>query len=81
MTLTELNNFLNNFLHKENFPHDPSLNGIQIQNSQPDTKEIKKVAFAVDACESTAKIASDQGADVLVVHHGLFWGASCGASS
>ena len=74
MTLTEFNKFLNDFLQKENFPHDPSLNGIQIQNSEPDSKEIKKVAFAVDACEATAKIAADEGADVLVVHHGLFWG-------
>ena len=74
MTLTDFNNFLNAFLHKENFPHDPSLNGIQIQNSEPDGKEIKKVAFAVDACESTAKIAASQKADILVVHHGLFWG-------
>lgn len=74
MTLVELNNYFNNFLCKENFPADPSLNGIQIQNKEPCLKEIKKVAFAVDACESTAKIASERGADVLVVHHGLFWG-------
>ena len=74
MTLKELNEFFNSFLHKENFLSDPSRNGIQIQNKEPDVKEIKKVAFAVDACEATAKLASEQGADVLVVHHGLFWG-------
>jgi len=74
VTLNELNNYFNAFLKKEDFSRDPSLNGIQIQNSEPDCKQIKKVAFAVDACEATAKIAAEQGADVLFVHHGLFWG-------
>jgi len=74
MTLTEFNDYLNQFLKKENFPSDPSLNGIQIQNSAPDSKEIKKVAFAVDACEATAKKAAELGADVLFVHHGILWG-------
>lgn len=74
MTLLQLNDFFNEFLKKEDFPSDPSLNGIQIENSAPDTKEIKKIAFAVDACEATAKLAAENGADVLVVHHGLFWG-------
>lgn len=74
MNLVELNNYLNSFLKKENFLPDPSLNGIQIQNSNPNGKEIKKIAFAVDACEATALEAAKLGADVLVVHHGLFWG-------
>lgn len=74
MTLNEFNDYLNAFLKKENFPADPSLNGIQIQNSEPDSKQIKKIAFAVDACEESAKIAAKNGADILVVHHGLFWG-------
>lgn len=74
MTLIQLNNYFNEFLKKEEFPGDPSLNGIQIENSAPDYKEIKKIAFAVDACEETAKIAAEKGADVLIVHHGLFWG-------
>ena len=74
MTLKELNDFFNSFLQKENYLSDPSRNGIQIQNKEPSRKEIKKVAFAVDACEETAKLASKEGADVLVVHHGLFWG-------
>lgn len=74
MTLTELFNYLNSFLKIEDFPSDPSLNGIQIQNANPDSKQIKKIAFAVDACEESAKIAAQNGADVLIVHHGLFWG-------
>ena len=74
MILNELDTFFNAFLKKEDFAGDPSLNGIQIQNSAPDSIEIKKVAFAVDACEATARAAAEAGAQVLVVHHGLFWG-------
>ena len=74
MTLVEINNWFNTFLKKEDFPSDISLNGIQIQNSEPESKQIKKIAFAVDACEETAKKAAEAGADLLFVHHGLFWG-------
>lgn len=74
MTLFELDDYLNSFLKREDFPSDPSLNGIQIQNENPSSKQIKKIAFAVDACEESARIASEKGADVLIVHHGLFWG-------
>ena len=74
MTLIEFDNYINAFLCKEDFASDISLNGIQIQNSDPNGKQIKKVAFAVDACEATAKAAAEQDADVLFVHHGLFWG-------
>ena len=74
MTLNELDAWFNAFLKKEDFPGDPSLNGIQIQNAAPAGKNIGTVAFAVDACEATALAATKAGADVLVVHHGLFWG-------
>lgn len=74
MTLRKFDEYLNAFLKKEDFPADPSRNGIQIQNSDPNGREIKKVAFAVDACEASAKAAAELGADVLVVHHGMFWG-------
>lgn len=74
MNLVEFNDYLNSFLCKENFLPDPSKNGIQIQNEEPLSKEIKTVAFAVDACEESALIAIQNHADVLVCHHGLFWG-------
>lgn len=76
MTLNELDKYFRSFLKIEDFAADPSMNGIQIQNANPAEKEIKKVAFAVDACEATALAAVEQGADVLFVHHGLFWGFS-----
>lgn len=74
MTLHELDTYFNSFLHRENFPSDPSRNGIQIENSAPDTNQITKVAFAVDACAKTAESAIEQGAQLLFVHHGIFWG-------
>lgn len=74
MTLTELDRYFNSILHKEDYDSDISLNGIQIANSAPDEKRITKVAFAVDACEATALKTAEIGAQVLFVHHGLFWG-------
>ena len=51
---------------------DISLNGLQISMSN---KEVKKVAFAVDASMDSITVAADEGADLLFVHHGLFWGS------
>jgi len=76
MTLNELCNYFNSFLHIEDFLADPSDNGLQVQNSNPDTKQIKKVAFAVDACQESIDKAVAINADVLFVHHGLYWGHS-----
>ncbi len=74
MTLKELDKYFREFLKPENYAGDPSRNGIQISNSGMDSKQIKKIAFAVDACVETAEKASFLGADLLFVHHGLFWG-------
>lgn len=73
MTLNELDLYFKSFLHLEEFDGDPSKNGLQIQNSAPDTKPIRCVAFAVDACLETAQRAIEAGADLLFTHHGLFW--------
>ena len=74
MTLNEIDAWFKSFLKPEEYGADPSRNGIQIQNSAPDTKEITKVAVAVDACEQTALEAAKAGAQLLFVHHGMFWG-------
>ncbi|MCR5606479.1 MAG: Nif3-like dinuclear metal center hexameric protein [Treponema sp.] len=75
MTLNELSIYFDNFLHLNDFNSDISKNGIQVENSNPDTKEIKKVAFAVDACQETIERAIKTGAQLLFVHHGIFWGS------
>lgn len=49
---------------------DISLNGLQVEGSE----EVNKVAFAVDSSLTTFEQAAQMGADMLVVHHGLFWG-------
>ena len=74
MTLNELCKYFDSFLNMGEFLADPSQNGLQVQNSEPDTKQIKKVAFAVDACQESIDKAVAENADVLFVHHGLFWG-------
>ena len=49
---------------------DAATNGLQVENSG----EVDKVAFAVDASVQTVKMAAERGADMLVAHHGFFWG-------
>lgn len=72
MNLQEFDVWAKNLLGIERFAGiDDSLNGIQIACSD---KPIKKMAFAVDASIETARRAKEAGADVLFVHHGLFWG-------
>lgn len=74
MTLNECSAWLCDLLKPEQFSSDPSMNGIQVSNSAPDKKQIRKIAFAVDACLETIEKAAAAHADLLVVHHGLFWG-------
>jgi dinuclear metal center YbgI/SA1388 family protein len=50
---------------------DLSLNGVQV--GRPEQK-VDRAAFAVDASMETFKRAADGGANLLFVHHGLFWG-------
>lgn len=50
--------------------YDGALNGLQVENSGT----VTKIAAAVDASMSTIKLAVAAGANLLIVHHGLFWG-------
>ncbi len=50
---------------------DSSLNGLQVANSHD---RVERIAFAVDACLESFARAAEWGADLLFVHHGLFWG-------
>ena len=72
MTVNEFGEVLCTRLAIDDFPFDISLNGFQIQG--PD-RELKKAAFAVDASFATINAAAEASADILVVHHGLFWGS------
>ena len=69
--LTELVLYLNDYLRVTAVPDAPhALNGLQVSNAGA----VSRVATAVDLCEATVRLAADQGADFLLVHHGLFWG-------
>jgi len=47
-----------------------AVNGLQVANSG----KVTRVGAAVDLNEATVRLAADQEADLLLVHHGLFWG-------
>lgn len=49
---------------------DASLNGIQVDG---DGSPLSRVAFAVDASLEAIRRAAALGANLLFVHHGLFW--------
>ncbi|UCH85377.1 MAG: Nif3-like dinuclear metal center hexameric protein [Candidatus Latescibacterota bacterium] len=60
--------YLDEYLKISDIP-DKSLNGLQVEG----TGRISCAAFAVDACLKTIRAAARRGADILIVHHGLFW--------
>jgi dinuclear metal center YbgI/SA1388 family protein len=50
--------------------YPPAVNGVQVEHRGP----VKKIAVAVDTSARTIRGAADAGANMLLVHHGLFWG-------
>jgi len=47
-------------------------NGLQLENGGV----VTRIAAAVDLSIATAEAAAAAGADLLIVHHGLFWGGT-----
>ena len=72
MQIKEVADFLNDTLKINDFAPDPSNNGLQVCGN--DTRECRKIAFAVDASLASIEQAAAAQADLLVVHHGLSWG-------
>src|SRR2546425_1866588 len=71
MRLRDLTAYLDDYLRVRDVPDAPeALNGLQVANAG----EITRVAAAVDLCEATVRLATEARADLLLVHHGLFWG-------
>ncbi len=52
--------------------YEHAVNGLQVENGGT----VSRIAAAVDGSLATVRMAADAGADLLVVHHGLFWGPS-----
>lgn len=69
--LGEVVSYLDGYLRVADIPDAPNaLNGLQVANAG----EVTLVAAAVDLCEATVQLAAGQRADLMLVHHGLFWG-------
>ena len=62
---------LDELLRTEEIPdYGPALNGLQVANGG----QVTRVAAAVDLSRRTIRGAIDARADLLLVHHGMFWG-------
>jgi dinuclear metal center YbgI/SA1388 family protein len=62
--------YLDDYLGIASVPDYPgAYNGLQVEG----TSDVRCAALAVDACLATIEEAVSANADVLVVHHGLFW--------
>ena len=71
MRLPELVHWLDDYLRIREIGDDAlALNGLQVENAG----QVTRVAVAVDACQAVFDLAATAKADLLIVHHGLFWG-------
>jgi dinuclear metal center YbgI/SA1388 family protein len=70
MHLAKLTDYLDTYLRVREVPDYPTaLNGLQVENGG----EVTRIAVAVDAAQATIEAAVAERADLLLVHHGLFW--------
>ena len=49
--------------------YDGATNGLQVENSG----RVTRIAACVDATPKTLQLAANARADLMIVHHGLFW--------
>jgi len=71
-SLTTLVRYCDKLLRITEVPdYDGAVNGLQVERKGP----VKRIAAAVDASPATVQMAAHAGADLLIVHHGLFWNA------
>lgn len=69
--LAEIVEHLDTLLRTREIADYPNaLNGLQLESRRP----VGRVAAAVDFSSVTVRAAIDQKADLLLVHHGMFWG-------
>jgi dinuclear metal center YbgI/SA1388 family protein len=70
MKLASLVEYLDGYLRITGHPDYPTaLNGLQVEGAD----EVHRVCAAVDASERAIDAALAKGAELLIVHHGLFW--------
>lgn len=71
MKREDLTNYLDTYLRIDEID-DYGPQGIQVEAA---TEEIERVALAVDTAPDVIEAAAAWGADMLLVHHGVLWGA------
>lgn len=70
MKLESLLQYLDGYLRVSEYPDSTNaLNGLQVGG----VEDIHHVVAAVDASEAAIDEAAEKNADLLIVHHGLFW--------
>jgi dinuclear metal center YbgI/SA1388 family protein len=68
--LESLLQYIEEYLAVADHPDFPgALNGLQVGGPE----DVVRLAVAVDASEASIAEAIERGADLLIVHHGLFW--------
>ena len=71
--LAEIAAHLDGLLRTADVPDYPgAMNGVQVEHTGP----VTRCAVAVDASLRTIDAAIENGATLLIVHHGLFWGGA-----
>ena len=72
MRQKDLTAYLNDYLRLGTIV-DSGPQGLQVE---ADCEEINRIALAVDTSPATIQAAADWQADMLLVHHGIFWGGA-----
>lgn len=67
--VNELSSWMNRYLKIGDFPEDKSLNGLQVHAKD----EVDHIILAVDAGLEVFHQAKRQEADMVIVHHGMYW--------
>ena len=71
MKLESLLQYMDGYLQVTGHPdYSVALNGLQVAGPE----EVHVVVTAVDASAASIEAAAALGADLMIVHHGLFWG-------
>lgn len=73
MKLESIVEYLDDYLAVDGHPdYGPAHNGLQVAGD----RDVASIVAAVDASVASIEAAVASGADLMVVHHGLFWGGS-----
>jgi dinuclear metal center YbgI/SA1388 family protein len=71
VALQAIREFLDEYLQIDGIEDSANaLNGLQLENGG----QVNRIGAAVDASETTIQMAADEKVNLLLVHHGLFWG-------